>query len=335
MAIQKFGKYFPYVVYRYYNTNSGWGPLMKSTIDEMHISPFSNGFHYGQAIFEGMKFFFNSKNEAVLLLPELNAERFNISADAMLLPQVETMYFAEAVDAAIIANFASYQPENRYYIRPFMANVSEVLSPGAGEDFLFVVGVTGIHFAEAPIDVFVSQDVARAHSGGVGYAKAAGNYGGVLRYEHGIKQKGYGSILYLDALTNSRIEEAGTMTPVFIHKDGFYLPQKTDTIIESTTAKVLEIIAEEMQRRYVRKSLLMREVISTINNGTLLEAVSLGTASNLVEWQSFTYRDKQYPLPNACQSGNIASQVLARMKELQTGARPEFVRIIALDSVPV
>ncbi len=54
----------------------------------LSMDPSSKVFHYGQAIFEGMKAYKDENDEVWLFRPEQNFERFNKSAIRMAMPEV-------------------------------------------------------------------------------------------------------------------------------------------------------------------------------------------------------------------------------------------------------
>ena len=58
------------------------------------IDPSAKVFHYGQAIFEGMKAYKNDKGEVSLFRPLDNFKRLNISAARMAMPEIPEELFA-------------------------------------------------------------------------------------------------------------------------------------------------------------------------------------------------------------------------------------------------
>ncbi len=332
-SIQKFGDYLGFVSYMRCTKQGGWQPVETCAFKDLTVSPFSNGWHYGQLIFEGMKFYFTEKGEIYFTLPSLNHQRLNSSAVKMLLPQIDWDQFIEAIREVVFANREYYQANCYYYVRPFITNVSPVLMPGKGNDYLFAVGVLPVEFMERKAKVYVSTDRPRAFPGAVGDAKACGNYGNVLSYEEYIKSLGYDGILYLDALEHRRIEEIGTMAPVFVFKNRFVVPEPTDTIIQSTTSHLVSLIAEEMQYEFVMKNIFIDEIIHAHENGFLLEAFSVGTASLLDEWGSLHKGEAVYHFERSRKHGNIASIVRKRMHEIHAGARPKLVHQFQLPAL--
>lgn len=296
--------------------------------EEITISPFANGYQYGQLVFEGLKFTVSETGRILLFREGLNLRRINASAEAMGLPTVDLNLFMDAIKMAILANKDTYTT-GYYYVRPCIANTSKVLSPGAGDDYIFCVGLAPIDFHGDPMKVFVTEARARTFTGGVGFAKASGNYGNVIAYERQMKAEGYASVLYLDASMRQFIEEVGTMTPFFVSGTTLITPAFTDTVIESTTRETIKVIAEELGYKYDQKMITIRDLTMLHTSGKLHEAFGVGTASNIVPWSAFHFRNKDYVLPNCDKQNNVAATFLNRLVELHYGARPEFVTEIS------
>ena len=65
--------------------------------EKISIEPSASVFHYGQAIFEGMKAFKDDNNNVFLFRPNENFERINKSAIRMSIPQIEKNLFFSAI----------------------------------------------------------------------------------------------------------------------------------------------------------------------------------------------------------------------------------------------
>ena len=61
------------------------------------IDPSAKVFHYGQAIFEGMKAYKDSDDAVWLFRPEENFDRFNKSATRMAMPEVPEAVFMDGL----------------------------------------------------------------------------------------------------------------------------------------------------------------------------------------------------------------------------------------------
>ena len=86
------------------------------------------------------------------------------------------------------------------------------------------------------IKVLVAEKYSRAASGGVGYAKAAGNYGSQF-YPTSLASKCYDQIIWTDSKNHKLLEEAGTMNIFFRIDDTLITAPTTDTILDYITRK--------------------------------------------------------------------------------------------------
>ena len=78
-------------------------------------------------------------------------------------------------------NWIPAKEDHSLYIRPFMFSSDEVIGvrPSENYKFFIILSPTGPYYA-APMRIYVEEKYVRAVPGGVGYAKAAGNYGGSM-----------------------------------------------------------------------------------------------------------------------------------------------------------
>lgn len=70
----------------------------------LHISEASPALHYGQQAFEGLKAYRTKDGSVQLFRPNMNAERFQRTADRLLMPQVPTKKFIDAAKQVVRAN---------------------------------------------------------------------------------------------------------------------------------------------------------------------------------------------------------------------------------------
>ena len=129
--------------------------------------------HYGQAIFEGMKAYKGSNDEAYLFRPEQNAKRLNKSAVRMCMPEIPEKLFLEGlyellrIDEKWIPNDGT----SSLYIRPFMYGSSNFIKARPSNDYTFIIITCPVQtYYTGEVHVKVELDYTRA-SGGTGSAK--------------------------------------------------------------------------------------------------------------------------------------------------------------------
>merc|ERR1719421_1238261 len=79
----------------------------------------------------------------------------------------------------------------------------------------------------------------------MGHVKAAGNYAADLYPVHSAHRQGYNTTLYLDAKNKQYVEEFSVCNFIGITKDGRYVTPKSETILVSTTNRMLQQLAED------------------------------------------------------------------------------------------
>ena len=72
-----------------------WQTPEISPYKPLTLDPSSSVFHYGQAIFEGMKAYKDDQGQAWLFRPKENFKRFNRSAKRLQIPEFPESYFFE------------------------------------------------------------------------------------------------------------------------------------------------------------------------------------------------------------------------------------------------
>ncbi len=76
--------------------NGAWEIPKIMPYQNISIAPSARVFHYGQAIFEGMKAYKDNSGDAWLFRPEENFKRFNTSCVRMAMPEIREDYFLTA-----------------------------------------------------------------------------------------------------------------------------------------------------------------------------------------------------------------------------------------------
>ncbi len=89
------------------------------------------------------------------------------------------------------------------------------------------------------MSIWVAQDLHRAGPGGTGSAKFGGNYAASLLPQQVAHAKGFDQVCFLDAATNTALEELGGMNVFVVRADGSVAtPELTGSILEGVTALV-------------------------------------------------------------------------------------------------
>jgi len=174
--------------------NGEWTNCSILPYQKLTMAPSTLVFHYGQAIFEGMKAFKNTHGDAYLFRPEANIERFNKSAERMCMPAIPKEIFLEGLSQLINLDrdWIPVKEDSSLYIRPFMIATDEYIGVKASDSYKFMIitSPVGAYYSE-PVKVKIETHFTRATEGGTGFVKSAGNYGAALYPAKKAQQQGY------------------------------------------------------------------------------------------------------------------------------------------------
>jgi len=283
---------------RYTWADGDWdqGVFVPAPYQLMHIN--SGALHYGVSVFEGMKAFACKDGKIRLMNPKLNASRMQKGAGALLMPEVPTEMFVNAVKEAVRRNREFVPPYGNnasMYIRPLLFASGQMLglAPLASEYTFFVtVMPAGGYFGkggDVGVRALVSEEHDRAAPKGTGGVKAAGNYAADLTPVHTAHKLGYNTTLYLDAKERKYVEEFSVCNFIGITKDGRYVTPKSETILASTTNIMLQQIAKDRGMIVENRPIDFEKEI-----GEFAEIGMCGTAAVVVKVFSITRGDKIY-----------------------------------------
>ena len=184
------------------------------------------------------------------------------------------------------------------YIRPIVFATGEGFhaSPADAYRFIIATAPSGPYFS-GKVKVLIEETYSRSANGGVGFAKAGGNYGGQFYPTQLAIEKGYNQVIWTDDNTHEYIEEAGAMNIFIRINDTLITGPTSDRILDGVTRKsIIQIAKNEGINLEVRK-FKVSEVIEASNNGSLKEMFGTGTAAVISPISAYGYRGKDYILP--------------------------------------
>ena len=277
-----------------------WQEASIQPFGKMELSPSISALHYGQSIFEGLKAFKNENNEVRLFRHLDNYKRMNISAERMGMPEIPEYFFSEALIEVLKMDrdWIPSQPGCSLYIRPVMFATDEKIGVHISDSYRFVIFTTpvGVYFPK-PLKTLVETKYARAVNGGVGYAKAAGNYGASMHPSRVAHQKGYDQIIWTDAQEHKYFEEAGTMNIMVVIDNVLITPPISNTTLAGVTRDSILTLAKDNNVKVEERRIGIDEVITALNNNKLQEIIGVGTAATVTNIAQIGYNDIDYSLP--------------------------------------
>ncbi|MFV8226740.1 branched-chain amino acid aminotransferase [Christiangramia aquimixticola] len=266
----------------------------------LSLEPSARVFHYGQAVFEGMKAFKDSNDKIWLFRPDQNFERINKSSARLAIPEFPKDYFFEALEELLKLDkdWIKKGTGNSLYIRPFVIATEAGVSAAAAQEYKFMIICSPAQaYYSGEVRVKFSEKFSRAADGGVGFAKAAGNYGAQFYPTNLAKQEGFQQIIWTDANTHDYLEEAGTMNIFFRIGDTLVTAPTNDRILDGVTRKSVLTLAEEFNIPTEVRRVSVKEVVEAAKAGELKEMFGSGTATVINPIVGFGYKDEKFELP--------------------------------------
>jgi branched-chain amino acid aminotransferase len=291
------------------------------------LLPTSLVFHYGQTIFEGMKAFRTEDDRIHIFRPEKHYQRLERTAERLCMPVPPAALFHEGLRRLVERerDWIPAQPGGALYLRPFQIATDSGLSLRVSDSYRFAIvcSPSGLYFPK-PVRVKVERDHVRAVSGGTGFAKCGGNYGGALYPTEKARAEGYDQVLWTDAITHSYIEESGMMNVFFVFGDTLVTPPLTDTILDGVTRDSLLTLAMERGIPVEERPVSVAELMAGLEKGIVREAFGAGTAAVVSPIGAIGIDGKDFELPVVGGEGRgLADRLKNELDDIRYGRRPD------------
>ncbi|WP_162127846.1 branched-chain amino acid aminotransferase [Flavobacterium phycosphaerae] len=282
------------------------------------IDPSAKVFHYGQAIFEGMKAYKDENEEVWLFRPDQNLDRFNKSAVRMAMPEVPESIFIDGLKTIVDLerNWVKKGLGNTLYIRPFMIAIGSgvIAQPSTQYRFMIILSPARAYYS-GEVKVIIAEHYSRAANGGIGAAKAAGNYSAQFYPQKLAQEQGFQQIIWTDDATHTKLEEAGTMNVFFRINDTLFTAPVSERILDGVTRKSLIELAKREGIKVEERSVLVDELVAAAKDGSLKEIFGAGTAAVVSPIVGFQYKETYHELPKT--EDSIALQLKEKLTKIQ------------------
>jgi len=266
----------------------------------MSMDPSTRVFHYGQAVFEGMKAYKDEDGGVFLFRPEENFKRINKSCARLAMPEFPENYFFEGLTTLVNLDKDWIQPGvgNSLYLRPFAIAIDSAIAAAPSDSYRFMIICSPAKaYYKGTVKVLIAEEFSRSANGGVGFAKAAGNYAAQFYPTNLAQAKGYQQVIWTDADTHTYLEEAGTMNVFFRINDTLITAPISDRILDGVTRKSLIQLAEDNNIPCEVRQIKVSEIVEASKNGTLKEIFGAGTAAVISPIEGFEYKEIYHKLP--------------------------------------
>jgi branched-chain amino acid aminotransferase len=299
--------------------NGEWQTPTIEPFAPISLDPSSKIFHYGQSIFEGMKAYKDADGNKMLFRPLDNCKRLNKSAERLVIPQIPEDIFMDGLKKLLEVD-SDWIPTNEgssLYIRPFMFATGNGFHASPADEYKLIIctAPSGAYFA-GKVKVLIEEKFARAANGGVGFAKAGGNYAAQFYPTQLAIDRGYNQVIWTDDNTHQFIEEAGAMNIFIRINDTLITSPTSDRILDGITRKSILQIAEDNDIKTEVRKISVGEVVEAAQNGNLKEMFGAGTAAVISPIAGFGYKESDFELPEL---ENPFAQILKKkITDIQT-----------------
>ncbi len=306
---------------RCYFKDGAWGEIETSQSEHINLHMAATCLHYGQEAFEGLKAFRGKDGKIRIFRLEENAARLQSTCQGILMAELPTEKFREAVLKVVKLNerfVPPYESGASLYIRPLLIGTSAQVGVHPASEYMFMVFVTPVGpyfkggFSTNPYVIIRQFD--RSAPLGTGIYKVGGNYAASLRANKMAHDLGYSCEFYLDAKEKKYIDECGAAN-FFGIKDNTYITPESTSILPSITNKSLMQLAEDMGMKVERRQIPEEEL------NTFEEAGACGTAAVISPIQRIDdlENNKSYVISKDGKPGPICTKLYNKLRAIQYG----------------
>jgi len=310
---------------RCYFRNGKWEDLEVSTSENITMHMAATCLHYGQEAFEGLKAFRGIDGKVRIFRLDENAKRLQTSAQTIMMEQFPVDMFEQAVLKVVRLNerfVPPYESGASLYIRPLLIGTGAKVGVSPADEYLFIVFVTpvGPYFKGGfkPSNMVIMREFDRAAPQGTGNVKIGGNYAASLKSGEIAHQKGYASVLYLEAKEKKYIDECGAAN-FFMIKGNTYATPASNSVLPSITNKSLMQLAEDMGMKVERRHITVEEL------SDFEEVGACGTAAVITPVGRIDDADtgKSYVFSKDGEPGKTCLKLYNALRAIQYGETPD------------
>lgn len=292
---------------------------------EIGFSPAISALHYGQAFFEGLKAYKHPDGQVSIFRPDKNAIRFNKSAERLCMPTLPEEVFIQSIAAVVDLDrdWVPAKPNHAMYIRPVMFATDPFLGvqPSATYKYIVLTGPVGPYFSKV-LRVKIETHFTRAAEGGMGYAKAAGNYGGAMLASRRAAEEGFDQMIWTDAKNHEYVEEMGAANVMFVLGGKLITPSTRDTILDGVTRDTVIALAKDWGMSVEERRVSVAEILEGAKNGKLTDAFGAGTAATIAPVGSISYNGEEYFLSDP-KTREFSQKALKTLDAIRYGNAPD------------
>lgn len=311
-----------------YDTGEGWHDARIVPYGEITLSPAAMCLHYGQEIFEGLKAYRTADGSIQLFRPDENFKRMNVSAERMVIPQIDEEFVLGALKQLIELekDWVPHTDGASLYIRPFIFATDPYVGVRPADHYMFMIilSPSGAYYSTGlnPVKIYVEEKYVRAVRGGTGFAKTAANYAISLKGQDEAHKQDYEQVLWLDGVEQKYIEEVGSMNIFFVIDGEVVTPKLQGSVLPGITRKSALALCEKWGMKVSERRITIQEISDAYDAGKLDEVFGTGTAAVISPVGHLKWGDKVMEI-NDNKIGAISQRLYDTMTGMQYGKLPD------------
>ncbi|MBX7100489.1 MAG: branched-chain amino acid aminotransferase [Myxococcaceae bacterium] len=324
-----FGRFFTdHMLTLQYEPKQGWHEPKVVPYGPLPMDPAAGVFHYGQALFEGLKAFRAGDGTVNLFRLDEHCARMARGAPRLCMPVVEPSLMRSLIldFMRVEQDWVPRAPGTSLYLRPTMIATEGFLGVRASQRYTFfiIASPVGAYYAGGvkPVRIWVEREHTRAAKGGLGAVKAGANYAASLLAASRAKEKGYDQVLWLDAEKHDQVEEVGTMNLFALLGDELVTPPLSDSILAGVTRNCVLQLAKGYGLKVSERPLAISELTQSSKSGALKEVFGSGTAAVISPVGELSWTGGSLQV-NKGEVGPIAGRLYEEISAIQRGGRPD------------
>ncbi len=320
-----FGKIFTDHMYiMEYTEGQGWHDPRIEPYHPIVLEPSAMVFHYAQEMFEGLKAYHTQDGRVLLFRPDKNIQRAENTCRRLCIPPVPQEDFHNALETLISVekDWIPTQPGTSLYIRPFIIATDASLGVHPSHSYLFIIilSPSGAYYPGGldPVKIWIEDDYVRAVRGGIGEAKAGGNYAASLKAQMKGEAEGYAQVLWLDGVERKYIEEVGSMNIFFKIAGKVITPKLNGSILPGVTRATCLELCRAWGMEVEERRISVDELVEAAKTGALEECWGSGTAAVISPVGALRYGDTVMDIAGGG-IGPVSQKLYDTVTGIQTG----------------
>jgi branched-chain amino acid aminotransferase len=311
-----------------WDESKGWSDPRVVPYGDFSLDPASAVFHYGQAIFDGLKAFRTADGRVRLFRADRHCRRLADGAVRLCMPSVNPEWMLELLVGLVRADrdWVPAAAGTSLYLRPTLIATEPFLGVRPSSRYLFFIIASPVGpyqgAAFAPAKIWVENQFVRAAPGGLGAVKAGANYVASLLAAEEAKKRGFDQVLWTDAAAHRHLEEVGTMNLVVVIDDEIVTPALDGTILGGVTRDSVLTLCREWGLQVSERRVAVDELLDAERTGRLREVFGCGTAAVITPVGQLGWKDRTLVI-NGGQPGPLAKRLFAAITDIQYGRAPD------------